>query len=70
MNRNFTKRKNLLKPKNKVAKLPKAETLRTIIDYSKSTKYKKSNFLNNLLINLNQKLIEKIRKEEVYNQNS
>ncbi len=70
MNRNFTKRKNLLKPKNKVAKLPKEETLRTIIDYSKSTKYKKSNFLNNLLINLNQKFIEKIRKEGVYNPNS
>ena len=70
MNRNFTKRKNLLKPNNKVAKLPKEETLRTIIDYSKSTKYKKSNFLNNLLINLNQKFIEKIRKEGVYNPNS
>ena len=70
MNRNFTKGKNLLKPKNKVAKLPKEETLRTIIDYSKSTKYKKSNFLNNLLINLNQKFIEKIRKEGVYNPNS
>ena len=53
MNRNFTKRKNLLKPKNKIAKLPKEATLRTIIDYSKSTKYKKSNFLNNLFINLN-----------------
>ena len=70
MNRNSTKGKNLLKPKNKVAKLPKEETLRTIIDYSKSTKYKKSNFLNNLLINLNQKFIEKIRKEGVYNPNS
>ena len=70
MNRNFTKRKNLLKPKNKVAKLPKEETLRTIIDYSKSTKHKKSKFLNNLLINLNQKFIEKIRKEGVYNPNS
>ena len=44
MNRNFTKRKNLLKPKNKVAKLPKEETLRTIIDYSKSTKYKSQFF--------------------------
>ena len=53
MNRNFTKRKNLLKTKNKVSKLPKEETLRIIIDYSKSTKYKKSNFLNNLFINLN-----------------
>tara|TARA_B100002051_G_C16491472_1_gene513135 strand:- start:306 stop:467 length:162 start_codon:yes stop_codon:yes gene_type:complete len=53
MNRNSTKRKNLLKLKSKVAKLPKEETLRLIIDYSKSTKYKKSNFLNNLLINLN-----------------
>jgi len=53
MNRNFTKRKNLLKTKNKVVKLPKEETLRTIIDYSKSTIYKKSNFLNNLIINLN-----------------
>ncbi len=53
MNRNFTKRKNLLKPNNKVPKLPKEETLRTIIDYSKSIKHKKSNFLNNLLINLN-----------------
>ena len=70
MNRNFTKRKNLLKTKNKVSKLPKEETLRIIIDYSKSTKYKKSNFLNNLLINLNQKFIEKIRKEGVYNPNS
>ena len=70
MNRNFTKRKNLLKTKNKVSKLPKEETLRTIIDYSKSTKYKKSNFLNNLLINLNQKFIEKIRKKGVYNPNS
>jgi len=53
MNRNFTKRKNLLKLNNKVTKLPKEETLRTIIDYSKSTKYKKSNFLKNLFINLN-----------------
>ena len=70
MNRNFTKRKNLLKTKNKVAKLPKEETLRTIIDYSKSTKYKKSNFLNNLFINLNQKFIEKIKKEGVYSPNS
>ena len=70
MNRNFTKRKNLLKPNNKVPKLPKEETLRTIIDYSKSIKHKKSNFLNNLLINLNQKFIEKIRKEGVYNPNS
>ena len=53
MSRNSTKRKNLLKSKNKIAKLPKEETLRTIIDYSKSIKYKKSNFLNNLLLNLN-----------------
>ena len=70
MNRNFTKGKNLLKPKNKVTKLPKEETLRIITDYSKSTKYKKSNFLNNLLINLNQKFIEKIKKEGVYSPNS
>ena len=53
MNRNSTKRKILLQLKNKLTKLPKKETLRTIIDYSKSTKYKNSNSLKNLFINLN-----------------
>ena len=53
MNRNFTKIKKILKLKHKSNKLLKEETLRTIIDYSKSVKYKKSNFLNNIFVHLN-----------------